>query len=195
MSNQIETLVNVQLENRNKVTVFWRGILVMPVIIFLGAIESSIDASSKFPLLMVPTVLALVVRGIYPSYFLTFNHAIMEFSTRISAYLYLLNDEYPSIERNSNIAVIFPDVDGGKKLNRWLPLVKIILAIPLYIVGFAYIIAAMAVTFIAWIQTWSTGKYPEWALPIVLGTMRFWNRVSGYAITLVTDEYPSFSLN
>jgi hypothetical protein len=144
---------------------------------------------------MAPTVMALVVRGIYPSYFLTFNHAIMELSTRISAYLYLLSDEYPSIERNPNVAVIFPDVDGGKKLNRGLPLVKWFLAIPLYFVGTLYIIAAMAVTFIAWIQTWSTGKYPEWALPIVLGTMRFWNRVSGYAITLVTDEYPSFSLN
>ena len=195
MSNQIETLVNVQLENRNKVTVFWRGILVVPVAMFFCAIAGTFDSGSTLPLLMAPTVMALVVRGIYPSYFLTFNHAIMELSTRISAYLYLLSDEYPSIERNPNVAVIFPDVDGGKKLNRGLPLVKWFLAIPLYFVGTLYIIAAMAVTFIAWIQTWSTGKYPEWALPIVLGTMRFWNRVSGYAITLVTDEYPSFSLN
>ena len=195
MSNQIETLVNVQLENRNKTTVFWRGILVVPVAIFFSAIAGTFDSTSTLPLLMAPTVMALLVRGIYPSYFLTFNHAIMELSTRISSYLYLLNDEYPSIERNPNVAVIFPDVDGGKKLSRGLPLAKWFLAIPLYVVGVFYMIAAMAVTFIAWIQTWSSGKYPEWALPIVLGTIRYWNRVSGYAFTLVTDEYPSFSLN
>ena len=195
MSNQIETLINVQLENRNKTTVFWRGILVVPVAIFFSAIAGTFDSTSTLPLLMAPTALALLVRGIYPSYFLTFNHAIMELSTRISSYLYLLNDEYPSIERNPNVAVIFPDVDGGKKLSRGLPLVKWFLAIPLYLVGVCYIIAAMAVTFIAWIQTWSSGKYPEWALPIVLGTLRYWNRVSGYAFNLVTDEYPSFSLN
>jgi hypothetical protein len=195
MSNQIETLINVQLENRNKTTVFWRGILVVPVAIFFSAIAGTFDSSSTLPLLMAPTVMALLFRGIYPSYFLTFNHAVMELSTRISSYLYLLNDDYPSIERNPNVAVIFPDVDGGKKLNRGLPLVKWILALPLYVVGVCYIIAAMAVTFIAWIQTWSSGKYPEWALPIVLGTLRYWNRVSGYAFTLVTDEYPAFSLN
>jgi hypothetical protein len=55
-------------------------------------------------------------------------------------------------------------------------------------------IAAFAVTFIAWIQTWSTGRYPEWALHLVLGTIQFWNRVAGYALLMVTDEYPRFTL-
>ena len=32
MANQIETIINVQLENRDKKTVFWRGILVAPMI-------------------------------------------------------------------------------------------------------------------------------------------------------------------
>ena len=65
----------------------------------------------------------------------------MEFGTRVAAYVLLLTDEYPTFERNPKVAVLFPDVEGGKKLNRWLPLVKWILAIPLYIVGVIYLLS------------------------------------------------------
>lgn len=204
MSNQIETIVEVQTENRNRKTVFWRGILVVPVYLFLASFGpwASSENDLQFgdimtlasPLLLIPTALALIFRGVYPSYVLSFNHALMELETRISTYIFLLNDDYPSIERNPRVAVIFPDVEGGAKLNRWMPLVKWFLAIPLYFVGLAYAVAALVVTFLAWIITSITGRYPQWAVQIVLGTMQFWNRVYGYVIVLVTDEYPSFSL-
>ena len=145
-------------------------------------------------IVVVPTVLALVVRGVYPSYVLSFNHALLELQNRIAAYLFFLTDDYPSIERNPNIAILLPDVDGGRKLNRWLPIVKWIAAIPLVIVGLVYVAVALLVSLAAWVSTWSTGTYPQWALNIVLGTIQFWNRVYGYAVLLVTDEYPSFSL-
>ena len=204
MSNQIETIIDVQTENRNRTTVFWRGILVVPVYLFLASFgpwaptESDIQFGDMMtlasPLILIPTALAIIFRGVYPSYVLSFNHALMELETRVSTYIFLLNDEYPSIERNPRVAVIFPDVQGGAKLNRWMPLVKWFLAIPLYFVGLAYAVAALVVTFLAWIITSITGRYPQWAVVIVLGTMRFWNRVYGYVIVLVTDEYPSFSL-
>ena len=195
MSNQVETHIDVQLNSRNRVTVFWRGILVVPFLVFIGSFQALMaHAGWSAPVIVMPVVLALLFRGIYPSYLLTFNHAVTELTTRGSAYFFLLTDEYPSIERNPNIAVIFPDVEGGKKLNQGLPLVKWLLAIPLYIVGVVYILLSALVTFAAWIMTSATGNYPEWAAKIVLGTIDFWNRVSGYAFLLVTDEYPSFSL-
>lgn len=195
MSNQVETHIDVQLTNRNRATVFWRGILVAPFVIFVNSFQSlTAHAGWSAPAIVVPAFLTLVFRKVYPSYLLTFNHAVTELTTRAGAYLFLLTDEYPSIERNPNVAVIFPDIDGGKKLNRYLPLVKWILAIPLYIVGTIYIILAVVLSFFAWIITSITGDYPEWAAKMVLGTIDFWNRVSGYAILLVTDEYPSFIL-
>lgn len=195
MANQVETIINVQLENRDKKTVFWRGILAVPVVIFVIAFTPMADEAWATGLIILPVVLALVVRGIYPSYVLSFNHGLIELETRLVAYVLLLTDDYPSIERNPNIAVLLPDVDGGKKLNRFMPLVKWILAIPLVIVGLVYALLALITTFVAWIITWSTGTYPRWALDIVLGTIKFWNRVYGYAILLVTDEYPGFSLS
>jgi hypothetical protein len=194
MANQVETIINVQLENRDKKTVFWRGILAAPVVVFVIAFTPMADEAWATGLIILPVVLALVVRGIYPSYVLSFNHGLIELETRLVAYVLLLTDDYPSIERNPNIAVLLPDVDGGKKLNRFIPLVKWILAIPLVIVGLVYALLALIITFVAWIVTWSTGTYPRWALDIVLGTIKFWNRVYGYAILLVTDEYPGFSL-
>jgi len=195
MANQVETIINVQLENRDKKTVFWRGILAVPVVVFVIAFTPMADEAWATGLIILPVVLALVVRGIYPSYVLSFNHGLIELETRLVAYVLLLTDDYPSIERNPKIAVLLPDVDGGKKLNRFMPLVKWILAIPLVIVGLVYALLALVTTFIAWIVTWSTGTYPRWALDIVLGTVKFWNRVYGYAILLVTDEYPGFSLS
>lgn len=194
MANQIETIINVQLENRDKKTVFWRGILVVPAFIFLSAFTEMMHWGWTSGIVVVPTVLALVVRGVYPSYVLSFNHALLELQNRIAAYLFFLTDDYPSIERNPNVAILLPDVDGGRKLNRWLPIVKWIAAIPLVIVGLVYVAVALLVSVAAWVSTWSTGTYPQWALNIVLGTIQFWNRVYGYAVLLVTDEYPSFSL-
>jgi len=195
MANQVETIINVQLENRDKKTVFWRGILAAPVVVFVIAFTPMADEAWATGLIILPVVLALVVRGIYPSYVLSFNHGLIELETRLVSYVLLLTDDYPSIERNPNVAVLLPDVDGGKKLNRFMPLVKWILAIPLVIVGLVYALLALIITFVAWIVTWSTGTYPRWALDIVLGTVKFWNRVYGYAILLVTDEYPGFSLS
>lgn len=194
MSNQVETIIQVQLTNRDKKTVFWRGILVFPIIVFLASFTPNMDDTWTSGLIVLPLVLALLFRGIYPSYLLSFNHSMLELQSRISAYVFLLNDEYPSIERNPSVAILLPDTEGGKKLSRGLPLIKWLFAIPLVIVGLVYSVIALAYTFIAWIITWSTGNYPAWALDVVLGTIKFWNRVYGYAVILVTDEYPSFSL-
>ncbi len=194
MSNQVETIIQVQLTNRDKKTVFWRGILAVPVVVFLASFTQGNDAAWTSGLIVLPLVLALLFRGVYPSYLLSFNHSMMELNARLSSYVLLLTDDYPSIERNPNVAVLLPDTEGGKKLSRGLPLVKWLLAIPLVIVGLLYAALALVYTFIAWIITWSTGNYPAWALDVVLGTIKFWNRLYGYAVILVTDEYPSFSL-
>ncbi|NDD52246.1 MAG: hypothetical protein EB009_06065 [Actinobacteria bacterium] len=144
--------------------------------------------------LFLPTLLAILFRGTYPSYVLSFNHALIELETRLFSYILLLNDDYPSIERNPRVGVLFPDVEGGANLNRGMPLVKWFLAIPLYIVGLFYLLLTLISTLIAWVLTSLTGKYPEWAAQIVIGTISYWNRVQGYAWLLVTDEYPKFSL-
>ena len=196
MSNQIETQVDVTLTERNRVTALFRIILVVPMAIFIASFApnwSNNTDSWSVGLLILPAALAIVFRQIYPSYLLAFNEALLSLQTRVDAYVLLLTDEYPSIEENDVVSVTFPEVDA-KALNRWLPLVKWFLAIPLYLVGIAYIIYAAFLTLFAWFSILFTGNYPEFCAEGVVGTIAYWNRVVGYALVLVTDEYPSFSL-
>ena len=195
MLNQIETQLEISLENRNRTTVFFRFFLSLPVFLFIYLFSQFAQSGWGTLVLAAPTAAALVARNIYPSWLLNFNHAVMEFSARFAAYFFLLTDEYPTFELNPKVAVIFPDVEGGKILNRWLPLFKWFLAIPLYLVGFFYMALTFIATVLAWALTSLTGSYPAWAGEITLNTIRYWNRVYGYAIALVTDKYPSFSLN
>ena len=196
MSNQIETQVDVTLTERNRVTALFRIILVVPMAIFIASFApnwSNNTDSWSVGLLILPAALAIVFRQIYPSYLLAFNEALLSLQTRVDAYVLLLTDEYPSIEENDVVSVTFPEVDA-KALNRWLPLVKWFLAIPLYLVGIAYIIYAAFLTLFAWFNILFTGNYPEFCAEGVVGTIAYWNRVAGDALVLVTDEYPTFSL-
>jgi hypothetical protein len=198
MSNQIETEITVQLDDRDRMSVALRIFLVVPIAIFVSAFTawSGNSEASAFlsGLLFLPVLLALVFRGIYPSYALAFNKSLLALSTRVSAYIFLLNDKYPSIEESDDVKITFPDVEGGAKLNRYLPLAKWFLAIPLYIVGFFYTLYGLAVLIFTWFAILFTGKMPAFSGEVLLGVTKFWNRVYGYAFLLVTDEYPSFSL-
>ena len=200
MSNQIETQIDVTLTDRNRVTALFRLVLVVPIAIFVASFAPLIADSESSDLnalftgfLALPVVLALVFRQVYPSYLLAFNEALLSLQTRVNAYVFLLTDEYPSIEENEVVSVTFPEVDA-KALNRYLPLVKWLLAIPLYIVGIAYIVYGAFLTLFAWFSILFTGNFPEFCAEGIVGVMAYWNRVTGYALLLVTDEYPTFSL-
>ena len=198
MSNQIETQIDVSLTERNRLTAFFRIILVAPALVFLASFSPTSAFSEDnlgiyAGLLALPAALAIVIRQVYPSYVLAFNEALLSLQTRVDAYLLLLTDEYPSIEENDVVSVTFPEVDA-KQLNRWLPLIKWLLALPLYLVGIVYVIYAALLTLIAWFSVLFTGNYPEFCAEGVVGTIAYWNRVAGYALLMVTDEYPTFSL-
>jgi hypothetical protein len=198
MSNQIETVMNVQLVNRDRKSVALRIFLVIPIAIFVSAFAAwsgSSEASAFLSgLLFLPVLLALVFRGIYPSYALAFNKSLLALSTRVTAYILVLHDNYPSIEESDDVTITFPEIDGGAKLHRYLPLVKWLLALPLYIVGFVYVLYGLAVLVFTWFTILFTGKMPAASAEVLVGITQYWNRVYGYAFLLITDEYPSFSL-
>lgn len=199
MSNQIETQLEVQLENRDRVSVFFRALLIIPPVIFLTAFSNFADENSEaatwtLGFIVLPPLLALVIRGKYPSYALVFNQALFDLSLRITSYFSLLTDKYPTIEANEVVKTTFPEIDGGAKLNRFLPLVKWLLAVPLYLVGIIYFFYGALYIVISWFGILITGKMSAKAADVICRVIAFWNRVTGYALILVTDEYPSFKL-
>lgn len=196
MNKQISTTINMQIDNRNRLSTFFRLIFVIPIAVYASSFGDYYNTDTYLfaGVFVGPVILTLLFVGTYPSYVLNFNKSILALGVRISSYVFLLTDEYPSIESNEKFNVEFPQIDGGKSLSRGMPLVKWLLAIPLYIVGAVYAVYALMLTVVAWITIVFTGQYPEWCAAGVIGTIGYWNRVAGYAYVLVTDEYPSFSL-
>jgi hypothetical protein len=145
--------------------------------------------------LFVATVLMIVFRLRYPRWWFEFARELTRFGARIGAYLALLTDRYPSTveEQSVHLEIDYPDV--ARDLNRWLPLVKWLLAIPHYIVLIFLGFAALVVVVIAWFAILITGHYPRALFDFVVGVGRWSLRVGAYAFLLVTDRYPPFSLN
>jgi len=145
--------------------------------------------------LVLGPLLMILFRQKYPRWWYDWNLEVMRFENRIAAYLALMNDRYPSTDEHQSVHLDFAYPDAQHDLNRWLPLVKWLLAIPHYIVLLFLWLAAFVCIVIAWFAIVFTGRYPRGLFEFVDGVLRWGNRVVGYAFILVTDEYPPFRLS
>ena len=145
-------------------------------------------------MLIFPTLLLILFRQKYPRWWFDWNVALVKFQNRVGAYALLLRDEYPSTDEEQavHVEIAYPDVPND--LNRWLPLIKWLLAIPHYIVLTFLTLGVVAVVTIAWFVIMITGNYPRGLFDFVVGVMRWGLRVAAYAFLLTTDQYPPFSL-
>jgi len=190
----------------NRLTTAFRVIVVIPIAIVaaaLGGHEGSAAAGEHGwrvaggtgGLLFLAPLLMILFRQKYPRWWFDWNLELLRFSNRIGVYLALMDDRYPSTDEQQAVALDYPYPDAKQGLNRWLPLVKWLLAIPHYVVLVFLWIAAVISVIIAWFAIIFTGRYPRGLFDFVLGVFRWTNRVAGYAFILVTDEYPPFRLN
>jgi hypothetical protein len=190
----------------NRLTTFFRIFTAIPILIVIGAVEgqggsyaSQGDdwsyAAGAGGLLFLPPLLMIVFRQKYPRWWFDWNLQLMRFSARVGVYLALMDDTYPSTdeEQSVKLELTYPDAKNG--LNRWLPLVKWLLAIPHFVILLFLSLAAVVSVIIAWFAILFTGRYPRGLFDFVEGVYRWWNRVIGYALVMVTDEYPPFSLS
>ncbi len=144
--------------------------------------------------LAMATGLMILFRQRYPRWWFEFTRELARFSARVGAYAALLTDQYPSTEDEQavHVEIDYPDVQHD--LNRWMPLVKWLLAIPHYVVLAVLAIVAVIFVIIAWFAILFTGRYPRGLFDFVVGVMRYGLRVQAYVTLLVTDKYPPFSL-
>jgi hypothetical protein len=180
--------------------IFW----VTPVAIVLGTVSGQLWQGSYAGgetvavgaggALFLGPLLMIMFRRKYPRWWFDWNLELARFSSRVSVYLALMDDRYPSTDDHQSVRLDYPYPDAARDLSRWLPLVKWLAAIPHYVVLLFLYVAAFAVVIMAWFAIVLTGTYPRGMFGFVEGVFRWTSRVTAYAFTLVTDEYPPFRL-
>jgi hypothetical protein len=187
----------------NRVTTAFRIIVIIPIAIVLGAVSggggwhSSTGGwagSGAGGLLVLAPLLMILFRQKYPRWWFDWNLELQRFANRVGIFLALMDDRYPATDDRQSVHLDYTYPDAQRDLNRWLPLVKWLLAIPHYIVLFFLDIAVIVVVIVAWFAILFTGRYPRGIFDFVEGVIRWHNRVIAYAVVLITDQYPPFSL-
>ena len=202
-------------EKLDRLTTFFRIIWIIPIAIILGFVSGAGETVTHTVILneagevvrttrdtvgglasglFAATALMIIFRQRYPRWWFDFSRELTRFGLRVGAYLFLLTDQYPSTvdEQSVHLEIDYPDVKSD--LNRWMPLVKWLLAVPHYIVLFFLAIAALFAAICAWFAILATGQYPRALFDFIVGVGRWGLRVDAYVNLLVTDRYPPFSL-
>ena len=172
----------------NRLTTAFRIVVVIPVAVVLGAVSGAGGVLFLGPLLLI------LFRRKYPRWWFDWNLELQRFTNRVFVYLALMDDHYPSTDEQQYVSLEldYPEVASG--LNRWLPLVKWLLAIPHYVVLLFLFVGVLFAVIGAWFAILFTGRYPRGIFDFVVGVMRWNNRVAAYAFVLITDRYPPFRL-
>ena len=187
----------------NRLTSAFRLLTAIPIVIVLTAIAGFTEATtggdtttlvaSGSAVLFLPPLLMILFRGKYPRWWYDFNVELLRFQNRVGVYVALMDDRYPSTDERQSVRldVAYPDAKG---LKRGLPLVKWLLAAPHYVVLAALYVGAILAVVMAWFAILFTGRFPRPIFDYLVGVGRWTNRVTAYALLLMTDQYPPFRL-
>jgi hypothetical protein len=188
----------------NRLSTAFRIFTIIPIAILAATIEGGSFttqggqgvkyAGGGIGILVLPIALMLLFRKKYPRWWYDWNLQLTRFTNRIAVYFALMDDRYPSTDEEQAVRLNFPYPDAEHDLMRGMPLVKWLLAIPHYIVLFFLTIGALVAAILAWFAILFTGRYPQSLFDFIEGVIRWHNRVAAYALLLITDRYPPFSL-
>ncbi len=174
-------------EELSRWLIFVKWLLAFPhfIILYLLGIASSVVGFIAF--------FAILFTKRYPQGLFDFVVNVNRWGANVGAYSGLFRDEYPPFSWEPGQYAVTYEVDYPQELNRWLPLIKWLLAIPHYIVLLFLFIAVYFVYIIAFFAILFTKRFPRGLFDFIVGVNRWNYRVGAYT-ALLRDEYPPFSL-
>lgn len=175
------------VERRNRLTAFFRLILVIPVaiVLYVYAIVASVAILVAW--------FAIILTARYPQGLYDFVASYTRFLTRVTAYGALLCDPYPAFSgaANPNYPVRLEFAGPLQSYSRLKTALRIILAIPIvvlrYVMGLLLEIGALA----AWVVILITGKMPRGLFDLMVLANSYTARSDAY-LYLLTETYPPF---
>ena len=183
MDHPIKLLLSDDLA-RNRLTVFFRLILVIPHLVWLtlwGIVVFFAVIGSWF---------ATLINGQTPLGLHNFIAQYLRYSVQVYGYLLFLGDPYPGFMGDEPYAADLSIAPPAPQ-NRWITGFRIFVAIPALIVSsiLGYLIEVVAV--IAWFACLFLGSMPHGLRNLTARVVRFNAQTHGY-MSLLTDRYPNF---
>jgi hypothetical protein len=185
----------------DRISTLFRLFALIPILIVLALISRPTESHAGQSwglvcggILVGGPLVMILFRQKYPRWWFDWNLEFMRFTARVGVYATLMDDRYPSTDEAQSVRldVVYPN--ARVELNRWLPLIKWVLAIPHYVILAFLGLAAFVCVVCAWFVILFSGRYPRALFDFVVGVQRWAVRVTAYAFVLATDRYPPFSL-
>ena len=210
MAYPVATTIEPQLANRNRLTTAFRLILAIPHLILVGSIGIGFAANSgrrdffSFGgergllggiafLLAIVSWFTIVITSEHYTPIRRYTYFYLRWRVRALAYLMLLTDRYPPFGDGPYPAAL-NFAEPGTPRDRLTVALRIIVAIPQFIVLFFVLCLWWLTTVIAWFAILITGRYPTPLYGFGAGALQWLIRVEAYVLLLV-DDYPPFSLH
>lgn len=172
-------------EARNRLTVFFRFILVIPHLIWLSLWGIAVYFA------VIINWFATLFAGTSPQGLHDFIAQWLRYYLQVYGYLWFLGDPYPGFMGNTPYPADL-EIDPPRHQNRWITGFRIILSIPAAIVAAVLSYVLQIIWLVSWVVCLFTGKMPDGLRDLTAWMLRFTAQTYGYQFIL-TDRYPSFS--
>jgi len=171
------------IASTSRLTVLFRIILVIPHVIALVAVSLA-----AYIVAIIAWFAALFVARV-PDGMYDFLGWVVRYGTRVSAYVWLLTDKWPSFSETAGSYPVEVTLPGPQRLNRWAVLFRLILMIPAQIVVSVVADGLVVVAFFVWLVTLVLGRVPQPAFDAIASIIRYQTRYYGFA-AMLTARYP-----
>jgi hypothetical protein len=169
----------------NRLTTFFRLIVAIPwlIVAYIYAIAGFFTYIAAW--------FAILFTGRYPEGIYNFNSGLLRYSVRFGAFAYLQTDRFPpfGLSPDPTYPVRVQVAPRAEKQSRLKVFFRLILAIPLFIVSYAFQMLHLGAGLLAWLTIVFRGYQPAGVHNALAFTNAWYARVGGY-IGLLTDAYP-----
>jgi hypothetical protein len=206
----VSVSVEPLLSPRNRMTTAFRLILAIPHLFLVGGIGFSMvfrigrnDLISLGPetgllgfvagILAIVSWVTILISREHISGIREYTCFYLRWRVRALSYLMLLEDRYPPFgDAPYPASVTVVDPEGPR--DRLTVGLRILLAIPHFIVLVFLMTAWWMTTIVAWFVILFTERYPQGLYDFGVGALQWLIRVEAYMLLLI-DEYPPFSMS
>lgn len=181
----IRLVVNDDLQ-RNRLTVFFRLILAIPLLVW-AALWGVIVL-----LAWIVNWFATLIMGQSPDGLHNFVALFLRYTTHVRAYTLLVADPYPSFSGKAGYPIDL-EIDPPQRQNRLTVFFRFILAIPALLLSNIMSHLSNLLAIFSWVIALVLGRVPEGLRNFAALAIRIETQTSAY-LMLLTGRYPSFNV-